>query len=123
MPTLMHFLIVAPLALIGVAPASSEPAQPAPAAAPVADRGAIVQKARDDLHDWRLKLDAYAEKVKTDSQASRAEATDEMNKAWTKAKDAAARLETAGAAEWASAKAEFNKDSDAMAASWAKVKR
>ena len=123
MKTLMHIFIVAPLALIGVAPASSEPVQPAPAAAPVADRGAIVRKARDDLNDWRLKLDAYAEKARTELQASRAEAAEDLNKAWTKTSDAAARLETVSAAEWAGAKAEFNKDSEAMAASWAKVKR
>ena len=131
MKTLMHVFIVAPLALIGVAPASAEEARPAssehvrpaPAAAPVAERGATLQKARDTLKDWRLKLDAYAEKAKTESQASRADAVEDLNKAWTKTRDATARLETASAAEWASAKAEFNKESDAMAASWAKVGR
>lgn len=123
MKTLMHIVIVASLALIGVAPASAEPARSAPAAAPVADRGATLQKAREDLNDWRLKLDAFAEKAKTQSQAARAEAAEDLNTAWRKTKDAAARLETASAAEWASAKAEFKKESEAMAASWAKVRR
>ncbi len=123
MKTLMHIVIVASLALIGVAPASAEPARSAPAAAPVADRGATLQKAREDLNDWRLKLDAFAEKAKTQCQAARAEAAEDLNTAWRKTKDAAARLETASAAEWASAKAKFKKESEAIAASWAKVKR
>lgn len=124
MKSLLHIFIVAPLALAGVAPASADPgaqAQPVEATAPAADRSATVEKAKAQLSDWRIKLDAYAEKVRVESQPARTEAAEDLNKAWAKTKDAAARLETASAAEWANAKAEFNKQSDAMAASWAKT--
>lgn len=122
-----HVVIVATLALAGVAPAraadSGAQPQPVEAAAPVAERGATVQKARDDLNDWRKKLDAYAETAKAESQTARTQAAEDLDKAWTKTKDAAARLENASADEWASAKAEFKKESDALAARWAKTAR
>ena len=124
MKSLMHIFIVAPLVLAGVAPASADPAaqaKPVEATAPVADRSATVDKAKAQLSDWRIKLDAYAEKIRVESEPARTEAAEGLNKAWAKTKDAEARLETASAAEWANAKAEFNKDYDAMAARWAKI--
>ncbi len=125
MKSLLHIFIIAPLMLAGVAPASADPAaqaQPVEAATPAADHNATIEKAKAQLSDWRIKLDAYAEKAKTESQPKRTEAAEDLNKAWAKTKDATARLETASAAEWADAKVEFNKDYDAMAASWAKTK-
>jgi len=125
MKSLLHIFIIAPLMLAGVAPASADPAaQPKPveAATPAADHNATIEKAKAQLSDWRIKLDAYAEKAKTESQPKRTEAAEDLNKAWAKTKDATARLETASATEWADAKVEFNKDYDAMAASWAKTK-
>jgi hypothetical protein len=123
MKSLLHIFIVAPLALVGVAPALADSGSPSQTveAAPASDRSATLEKAKAQLSDWRIKLDAYAEKVRVESQPARTEAAEDLNKAWAKTKDAAARLETASAAEWANAKAEFNKESDALAASWAKT--
>jgi len=124
MKSLLHIFIVAPLAFICLTPASADPgAQPKPveATAPVSERDATLQKAKDQLSDWRIKFDAYAEKAKAESQPARTEAAEALDKAWAKTKDAAARLQTASAAEWANAKAEFNKDYDAMSARWAKT--
>ena len=49
-------------------------------------------------------------------------AVNDLNAAWTKASDAAAKLETTRAADWESAKASFNKASDELAATWSKVR-
>jgi uncharacterized OsmC-like protein len=102
-------------ATAGAAPCAPRPAdllKMADAGAYYADRGACAQKARSDVEAWRVKLDMDMQK----------RATDDLNKAWTKASDAAAKLETTSAADWESAKASFNKASDEFAATWTKVR-
>jgi hypothetical protein len=134
MKKLLHVLVVAPLAFAGApmgisvawaappSPATQTQPQPETAtpAAPVADRSAYLQKAKAQLHEWRVKLDGYAESAKAKTEAAQTAAAEDLNKAWTKTKIAADRLETATAAEWQSAKDGFQKESDALSAAWAK---
>ena len=125
-------IAIASFAVIGALPAVAglAPSAPRPAAqvkmaeadASAADRATYAQKARADLQEWRVKLDQFGESAKADSGAARKTASEDLNKAWTKAKDASARLETAGAADWESAKASFKKATDELAAMWAKVR-
>ena len=112
-------------AAAGLAPSAPHPAaqvKMAEADASAADRATYAQKARADLQAWRVKLDQFGERAKAESNAARKTASEDLNKAWTKAKEASARLETAGAADWESAKAAFKKASDQLAALWAKVR-
>lgn len=112
-------------AVAGLAPSAPRPAaqvKMAEADASAADRATYAQKARADLQEWRVKLDQFGKGAKAESDAARKTASENLNKAWTKAKDALARLETAGAADWESAKASFKKASDELAAMWAKVR-
>ncbi|MGO8738898.1 hypothetical protein [Rhodoblastus sp.] len=94
----------------------------AEAGASSADRATYAQKARAELQEWRVKLDRFGESAKAGSNEARKSASEDLNKAWTKARDASARLGTAAAADWESAKASFKKATDELAAMWAKVR-
>jgi hypothetical protein len=49
-------------------------------------------------------------------------AKNDLNKAWTKAKAASSRLQTAGAEGWASAKTSFEEASRELADAWDKIR-
>jgi predicted HicB family RNase H-like nuclease len=126
-------IVIASFALTGAMPAVAglaPPSAPRPGAqvimaeadVSVADRATYAQKAQAELQQWRVKLDQFGERAKADSNETRKSMSEDLNKAWTKARDASARLETASAADWESAKAAFKKASDELAALWAKVR-
>ncbi len=129
---LIRSIVIASFAVVAGLPVLANLAPPAPrppaqiqladASPSTADRNAYAQKARADLQVWRVKLDQFGESVKTESKAARATASEDLNAAWTKAKDASAKLETARAQDWESAKASFEQASDALSAKWAKVR-
>jgi hypothetical protein len=131
MNILLRFVFVAPFALTGAWPASADlaPSAPRPAQLQMAeakvsttDRTAYTQKAQAELQVWRVKLDEFGQSVKADSSGTRKATADDLNKAWTKAKDASAKLETAGEADWESTKASFRKASDELAAIWTQIR-
>jgi uncharacterized membrane protein len=127
---LVRSIVVASFALVGALPAAAglAPSAPSPAvqmaeAGPAtADRASYAQKARADVQEWRVKLDRFGESAKTDSRAAWKTASEDLNTAWIKAKDASARLETASEAEWNSAKVSYKQASDELAAKWTKVR-
>lgn len=132
MKTLLRLFFIAPFAVIGALPASAglAPSAPRPAApwemaeakVSTGDHTAYVQKAQAELQVWQVKLDEFGASAKADSKDARKAAADDLNKAWAKTKEASARLETAGEADWESAKASFQKASDELAATWSKVR-
>jgi uncharacterized membrane protein len=118
-------VVVALPALAGLAPSEPRPAariEMAEANPSAADHTAYLQKAREELQVWRVKLDDFGARAKTDSIEARKAAADDLNTAWAKAKEASAKLETAGDADWESAKASFQKASDELAATWKKAR-
>jgi hypothetical protein len=132
MRTLIIRLLVAPIALMSALPAMAgmAPSAPRPSAlvqiaeadASAAEHAAYAETARAELQVWRVKLDEFTASAKDDVKAARKAASDDLNKAWTKTKDASVRLETAGAADSESAKATYKNASDAMAATWTKAR-
>ena len=82
---------------------------------------AYLQSTRDEVRVWRVRLDKFADSATAKSQDARKAAAADLDKAWSKTSDAAARLKTAGAADWRSAKASFKKASDELAAVWSKT--
>lgn len=132
MKTLLRFVFIAPFALMGVSPASAgsppspppRPAQLQMAEANVSkdEHTAYAQKAQAELQVWRVKIDEFGASAKAVSKEAWKTAAEDLNRAWAKAKDASAKLETAGEADWQSAKASFKKASDELAATWTKVR-
>jgi hypothetical protein len=129
---LIRSFVIGSIIVTGALPASADlaPAEPRPAAqvemaesgATTTDRATYAEKAHAEVQEWRVKLDQFVESAKTRSKEARKTASDDLNKAWTKTKDAAARLETAGTADWEIAKASFQNASDELAAKWAKLR-
>ncbi len=122
-------IIVASFALMGAwsAAANLAPPEPRPPEVTTAEagpsnseRGAYTERAREHMQQWRVKLDR--ESAKTGSSAARKAASQELDNAWSKVREAPARLETAGAADWEMAKFSFRKSSDELAATWSKAR-
>ena len=91
------------------------------AAVSTADRDTYVQKAREEVKQWQLKLQDFSDKSRTKATEANIAAQNEFNKAWAEADAAAQQLESAGAADWESAKSSFQKASQKLAAVWQKM--
>jgi hypothetical protein len=123
-------LVIGTLALAGASPASAQ-------TKPVSDQGVSVgvatsrdstaeksiykQKAQDEVRVWQQKLNDFDAKVQTKATEAQASASKDLDDAWTQTKMASARLETAGEADWVSAKASFKTASAKLAVAWRKV--
>ena len=70
---------------------------------------------------WRVRLDKFAASATAESRKAREAAAPELNKAWSKTRDAATTLETASAADWRSAKSSFKKSFEDLATVWSKA--
>jgi hypothetical protein len=120
-------LLVAPLALSLAAPAFAHSglALPGPSqvadAAP-ADHSSYAQQAQQKTQEWRGKLDDFNQKAEAKGTATGKATMDELNKAWTKVKVASASLQTTGAADWASAKMNFEAASQSLSDAWTKAR-
>lgn len=84
-------------------------------------RDAYLQIRRAEVREWRFRLDKFVDGAAMEPQEARKSAAANLNKAWSKTSDAAARLETASAEDWGSAKGSFKKASDELAAAWSKA--
>jgi hypothetical protein len=130
--TPVHALVLAAFVLAGggaalaeLAPTSPRPAVPVELAATdpaPADHASVAQKARAEVQEWRIKLDAFGESAKTHSGEAWKTASESLNAAWIKTREASARLEAAAAADWKSARASYTQASDELAAKWTKVR-
>jgi hypothetical protein len=124
-------IIIGALLLIGGLPAAGQSTLAPGSGAPVrlagggdatADRQTYAQQARADIQEWQRKLQDFGEKAEAKGkEAGQAAATD-LNKAWTRAEAASGRLQTAGAEDWESAKASFEKASRELADAWDRVR-
>lgn len=86
-----------------------------------AERSSYKQQAQDETRIWQQKLDNFDAKVKTKATDAQASASKDLDDAWTQTKLASARLETAGEADWDSAKVSFQTVSHKLAVAWQKV--
>jgi hypothetical protein len=124
-------IVIGPLALLGALPAAADPstrdhraratAQLAVAGDPAGDRDSYSQKARDDMQEWQRKLHDFGDKTEAKGKQVGNAANDDLNQAWSKAKEASDKLQTMGADGWDSAKASFERASHELADSWHKV--
>jgi hypothetical protein len=104
-----------------VALRSGAAAQLAVAGDPAGDRDSYTQKARDDMQEWQRKLHDFGDKTEAKGKEVGNAANDDLNRAWSKAKEASDKLQTMGADGWDSAKASFEHASHELADSWHKV--
>jgi ABC-type sugar transport system substrate-binding protein len=86
-----------------------------------ADRETYVQQAREEMQQWQLKLKDFSDKTRTKATDANIAAQKDFNEAWAEADVASQKLETAGAADWESAKSSFKKASQKLAAVWQKI--
>jgi uncharacterized membrane protein len=123
-------LVIGTLALAGAAPATAQ-------TKPVSDQGVSVgvatsrdsaaekssfrQMAQDEVRGWQQKLNDFDAKVQAKATEAQVNASKDLDDAWTQTKMASARLETAGEADWDSAKVSFKTESDKLAVAWHKV--
>ena len=123
-------IVIGPLLLIGALPAAGQatlalgsgaPVQLAAGADSTADRDTYTQKAREEMQEWQRKLHDFSEKAAAKGKQLDKAAKNDLNKAWTKAKAASSRLQTAGAEGWASAKTSFEEASRELADTWHKI--
>jgi hypothetical protein len=127
----VHALVLAAFVLAGgpalaeLAPTSPRPADPVALAetdpAPT-DQASTAQQARAEVREWRVKLDAFGESAKTHSSEAWKSASENLNAAWIKTREASTRLEAAATADWKSARASYRQASDDLAAKWTKVR-
>jgi hypothetical protein len=111
--------------LADIAPSTQNPAaeiELAEAGPAAGDRASYAEKAHAEVKEWRVKLDQFGDSAKTKSTQAWKSASEDLNAAWARTREASSRLETAGAAEWDSAKVSYKQASDALALKWAKVR-
>ena len=124
-------IVIGPLVLIGALPAAGQstlalgsgtPVQLAAGADSAADRDTYTQKAREEMQEWQRKLHDFSEKAAAKGKQLDNAAENDLNEAWTKAKAASSRLQTAGAEGWESAKTSFEEASRELADAWDKIR-
>ena len=116
------------VAMVGTLPAAGQPVQSVLSASSVqvaaistTDRDSYVQKAREEMQQWQLKLQDFSEKVRTKATDANVASQKDFNAAWAEAETASQKLETASAADWESSKSSFKKASQKLAAVWQKI--
>jgi hypothetical protein len=124
-------IIIGSFLLIGALPAaadqstlvlgSSSPIRLAASGDPTGDRDTYTQKARDEMQEWRRKLDNFSKKAEAKGREASNAADNDLNKAWAKTKAASRKLQTTGTQGWESAKTSFEKASGELAAAWDKI--
>ncbi len=128
MKLLITAIIIGPLALAAVLPAAGQTLRmPQPstsvrlAAISDLDRETYTQKARAEMLVWQQKLHEFGERTKAKTTDAQTKATNDLDQAWADTKTASARLETAAAEDWESAKTSFRNASDKLAVAWQNI--
>ncbi len=123
-------LVIGTLALVGASPAAAQSKPTSDQGVSVgvattrdstAERSSYKQQAQDETRIWQQKLDDFDAKVKAKATEAQTSASKDLDDAWTQTKMASARLETAGEADWGSAKVSFQTASHKLAVAWQKV--
>jgi hypothetical protein len=123
-------LVVGTLALAGASPAAaqSKPLSDQSVSVGVAtsrdstaEKSSYKQKAHDEIRIWQQKLDGFDAKLRAKTTEAQTTASKDLDDAWTQTKMASGRLETAGDADWSSAKISFRSASDKLVVAWHKV--
>jgi hypothetical protein len=128
MKLLITAIVIAPLALAAALPAAGQtlrtPQQNTPirlAAISDTERTTYTEKARAEMLVWQQKLHDFGERSKVKATDAQTKATNDLNQAWANTKTASARLETAAAEDWESAKTSFRNASDQLAVAWRNI--
>lgn len=128
MKLLITAIVIAPLALAAALPAAGQtlrtPQQNTPirlAAISDTERTTYTEKARAEMLVWQQKLHDFGERSKVKATDAQTKATNDLNQAWANTKAASARLESAAAEDWESAKTSFRKASDQLAVAWRNI--
>ena len=122
-------IITGPFMLIGALPAaagqsitSGTSIQLAAADDSTANGGTYTWKSRDEMQEWRQKLDVFSEKTKAEGQKAGAAAANALNAVWTKTQTEARKLQIASTEGWESAKISFPKSSRELSDAWDKIR-
>jgi hypothetical protein len=86
-----------------------------------ADRETYTQKARDEMQLWQEKLHDFDAKAQAKARDAQTRASKDLDSAWTEAKSASDRLDTAGEKDWSRAKASFQTASHKLDLAWRKI--
>ncbi|MEJ0070354.1 MAG: hypothetical protein WDO24_18440 [Pseudomonadota bacterium] len=86
-----------------------------------ATKDKYVEQARDQLSDWRRKLDEVADKAGAQARSSSAAAQRDLDAAWRKTQAAEGRLEGASQDGWERVKISFEKASRDLKNTWSRV--
>jgi hypothetical protein len=128
MKLLISAIVIAPLALAAALPAAgqtlSKPQQSTSirlAAISDTERTTYTEKARAEMLVWQQKLHDFGERSKVKATDAQTKATNDLNQAWANTKAGSARLETAAAEDWESAKTSFRNASDQLAVAWRNI--
>jgi hypothetical protein len=126
MKTRIIVLLSSALVLAGVAPSWSQTA-PSSAASPAAktatdSRDGYLQSVKLSMASWRVKLADLGARASNATTAAGKGAETDISEAWARVELAADRLDAAGAAGWADAKAAYERAADDLNAAWAKSK-
>jgi hypothetical protein len=88
---------------------------------PAAERSSYTQTAKSEMKLWQQKLLDFETKMQAKATEAKTRTSKELDDAWTETKSAFSQLETAGEADWNSAKASFKTASAKLAVAWQKV--
>jgi hypothetical protein len=131
MRSLTAAIVIGQLVLIGALPAAAgqsglargagAPAQLAADDDATGDKDTYAQKAREEMQEWQRKLHDVGAQAQAKGQEAGNAAGDDLNVAWTKAKAASGKLQAAGAEDWESAKASYERASNDLARAWHRI--
>jgi hypothetical protein len=105
-----------------LSPGASAPVRVAANGDPTVDEDTYLQKARNEMQEWRRKLPDFSAKVEGNGKEAGNAAETDLNKAWTRTEAASRRLQTVGADGWDSAKTSFEEASRELVAAWDRVR-
>jgi hypothetical protein len=130
MKILLAALVVGPIVLAGAAQAEVTPSNPlrgsastihlAAAENPV-DRKTYVQTKDAGMAQWRSRIDAFAARTQAKATAADQAVSGEIQGAWSHVERASSALDAAGVDGWDNAKAAYERASQDMEATWARI--
>jgi hypothetical protein len=88
---------------------------------PAAERRSYTQTAQNEMKLWQQKLLDFDAKMQAKATDAKTRTSKDLDDTWTETKSAYSQLETAGEADWNSAKASFKTASAKLAVTWQKV--
>ncbi len=130
MKVLLAALIVGPSVLAGAAHAelaahnrllASYSSIHVVAMANPADRTTYLRKKDSKMEEWRSEIGHFAERTQEKATAAGDAASHEIHIAWSHVEQASAKLDVAGEDGWDSAKAAYERASQDLEATWARV--